>query len=366
MSDQPPHRSQPLLVPIAALVLAGSPRLAGEDPEHIRLLAEAGAELPPIVVHRRTMRVIDGMHRVRAARLRRQSRIPAVFFDGDADAAFLHAVVANVSHGRPLTLADRRAAAVRVLKAHPEWSDRGIATATGLAPMTVRTLRQRATGGSGQLRARLGRDGRVRPLDASEGRRRAATLLADQPGATLKEIAQLAGVSVGTVRDVRRRVRSGEDPVPSTRRRSAPRGGGTRHEPARPVAPAAPVADVTGARGVAGANGAPDAAGAPGARGAAGPARHGGRPDELRPDGAVLAGLKQDPYLRDSEHGRRLLGWLDTHLVRVDDWVRVAEAVPPHCAYPVAELAAGCARAWSRIAEELLAEEVTAAGPRGG
>lgn len=340
MSDQPPpNGSQPVLVPIASLVLAGSPRLAGEDPEHVRLLAEASAELPPIVVHGRTRRVIDGMHRVRAAQLRGQSRIRAVFFNGDADAAFLHAVVANVSHGRPLTLADRRAAAVRILKSHPEWSDRGIASATGLSPMTVRTLRQRATGRSGQLPARLGRDGRVRPLDASEGRRRVATLLANRPGATLKEIAQLTGVSVGTVRDVRRRIRIGEDPVPGARRRSVARGGVTRHEPAQPLTTGTPWG--------------------------AGAARNGRRPGEFRPDEAVLAGLRRDPSLQDSERGRLVLRWLDTHLVSVEDWFRIADAVPPSCAYPIAELAAGCARAWTRIAEELLVEEVTSAGPRG-
>jgi ParB-like chromosome segregation protein Spo0J len=57
-------------VSIESLAESGSPRLAGQNEEHARLLAESGLELPPIVVHRPTRRVIDGMHRLAAARLR--------------------------------------------------------------------------------------------------------------------------------------------------------------------------------------------------------------------------------------------------------------------------------------------------------
>src|SRR5262245_27830171 len=56
-------------VRISSLVLEDSPRLSGEDPDHTRLLAEAEGELPPITIHRSTMRVIDGAHRVQAALL---------------------------------------------------------------------------------------------------------------------------------------------------------------------------------------------------------------------------------------------------------------------------------------------------------
>jgi hypothetical protein len=38
------------------------------------------------------MCVMDGVHRVRAARLRGERSIEAVFFDGDAEAAFVQAV----------------------------------------------------------------------------------------------------------------------------------------------------------------------------------------------------------------------------------------------------------------------------------
>jgi hypothetical protein len=66
---------RPESVPILRLAPADSPRLLGEDAEHVRMLADAGTDLPPILVHRRTPRVIDGMHRLRAAHLRGDTHI---------------------------------------------------------------------------------------------------------------------------------------------------------------------------------------------------------------------------------------------------------------------------------------------------
>jgi hypothetical protein len=56
-------------VPVLSLRPADSPRLNGEDKAHIARLAEMDTPLPPILVDRRTMRVIDGMHRLMAASL---------------------------------------------------------------------------------------------------------------------------------------------------------------------------------------------------------------------------------------------------------------------------------------------------------
>jgi hypothetical protein len=76
-------------VDIDLLVFDGSPRLAGEDPRHTRVLAEANGALPPITVHRPTMRVIDGTHRVRAAVLNGKSVIDARLLDCDEGTAFV-------------------------------------------------------------------------------------------------------------------------------------------------------------------------------------------------------------------------------------------------------------------------------------
>jgi hypothetical protein len=155
--------SQVTRVAITALVPADSPRLGGEDLDHVRLLAESGATLPPILVHRRTMRVIDGMHRLRAARLRGEPDIEVTYYDGDDTGAFIEAVRANVTHGLPLTLADRRAAALRILTASPEMSDRSVAGLTGLSPKTVGAARHSAGSQLPGSAYRLGRDGRWRP-----------------------------------------------------------------------------------------------------------------------------------------------------------------------------------------------------------
>src|SRR2546421_3267487 len=66
-------------VPVRSLLPADSPRLNGEDAEHIRVLAAVEAKLPPILVHRASMRVIDGMHRLGAARLRNEETIDVQF-----------------------------------------------------------------------------------------------------------------------------------------------------------------------------------------------------------------------------------------------------------------------------------------------
>ena len=89
-------------VPVAALLPADSPRLSGADAVHVARLAETESPLPPILVNRATMQVVDGTHRLLAAALRGQSVIDVEFFDGTAEDAFLRAVEVNVTHGLPL------------------------------------------------------------------------------------------------------------------------------------------------------------------------------------------------------------------------------------------------------------------------
>src|SRR5689334_20729528 len=57
-----------------------SPRLDGEDATYARMLAELDVALPRILVHRTTMRIIDGMHRYRAAIIRGDDTIDVEFF----------------------------------------------------------------------------------------------------------------------------------------------------------------------------------------------------------------------------------------------------------------------------------------------
>jgi ParB-like chromosome segregation protein Spo0J len=302
-------------IPIDQLVRGASPRVDGEIVEHTRLLAECEKPLPPIMVHRQTMRVIDGMHRLRAAIMRGDDTIEAQFFDGDESEAFVAAVQANIAHGLPLSLADREAAAARILEMYPERSDRWIASVTGLAAGTIAPLRAVATAGTA-VQARVGRDGKLRPLSTAEARRAAGRLIAERPEASLREVARLSGLSPATVRDVRERVRRGDDPVPERQRDVA-----SAHERAldlrdRPE----------GARG---------------------------RRPNTRDKTTLLRILNRDPALRFNEAGRSLLRWLSGRVDRADSWRTMVNVVPPHCCYVVAELAVALANEWLDFAAEL-------------
>ncbi|MFG3505323.1 ParB/RepB/Spo0J family partition protein [Streptomyces sp. NPDC047821] len=304
--------SDVVMVPIDSLRASDSPRSSGEDAEHIRTLAESGAELPPIVVMRSTLRVIDGMHRLRAAGLRGATEIAVRYFEGEEKEAFVLAVKANIAHGLPLSLDDRKAAASRILTSHPLWSDRAIGRATGLSAKTVATLRSCSTAGVTQSNVRVGRDGRTRPLDATEGRQLAGRLIQENPTAPLRQIAAQAGVSLGTASDVRKRLRRGESPLPGRDR--------VRERPAAAEQP---------------------------------PART-ERAEETVPSRALmLRHLSRDPSIRFTEDGRVLLRWLNVVAVRSQDWDRLLGNVPPHRAEVIAELARGCAEIWQRVAEQL-------------
>jgi ParB-like chromosome segregation protein Spo0J len=307
------------VVPVGSLQAADSPRLAGESEEHARTLAMTDSVLPPILVHRETMRVIDGMHRLRAAVLNGHHQIEVQFFDGSDEDAFVAAVQANIRHGLPLALADREAAATRIVGSHPGWSDRAIAEVAGLAPNTVAAIRSRLTAQVAQSNARIGRDGRLRPLSSAAGRRIAGQLLADHPGASLREIAKAAGISPATAMDVRERVRRGDDPVPPGQA-LAERKNGTVRQAGR----------------------SPDRAQGKG------PARR------HRHDTAMtLQKLQRDPAVRLTDKGRLLLQWLAAHAIRARDWEQFEAEIPAHAVPLVADLALGYSAEWRRFAETL-------------
>ncbi len=270
------------------------------------------------------MRVIDGMHRLRAAILNGRRSIDVEFFDGSDEEAFIRAVEQNVAHGLPLTLADRKAAAARILGFKPALSDRSVASMTGLSPKTVGAVRARLTEEIPRLDTRQGSDGRVRPLDSSEGRRRAAEVIRDNPGASLREIAASAGVSPETARSVRARLRAGGDPA----RNQPQRPGRTVRQPAGRAA---------GSSSTAGAS-------APGPRDRQ-PA------DEIN---SILQKLSRDPSLRQSETGRTLLQLIRAMSVDGTVQATLTQESPPHSRPLLARLARYNASIWKAIADELL------------
>ncbi len=160
-------------VDVKLLKLGMSPRFGGQDVDHAQTLTFRLDDCPPILVERSTSTVIDGVHRVLAARMLGRTTIAARFFEGTHEEAFLEAVRSNIAHGKPLTLAEREAAAKKVLAMHSDWSDRLVGDICGLSDKTVGRLRK-TTPDIPQLSARVGRDGRHRPTDPQPLRKQIA------------------------------------------------------------------------------------------------------------------------------------------------------------------------------------------------
>lgn len=290
-------------VPVALLQDGESPRLKSDSKVH-GMRRRAATGVPPIIVHRSTMGIIDGRARVAAARQRHQDTIAAQFFeDSSTDEAFVLGVLANsaTTHGRPLTRQDRKADAARILQMHPGWSDHVIASMVGLTHPTVAAIRGRSTSKSFQSNTRRGRDGTIRPVDANNGRRAAAALILADESASLREVARQAGVSVSTAHDVRGRLRQGRDPAVSTTRRG-------------------PSVDYHLARAQ-----------------------------------AILTKLESNPAIRSHTDGKTLLRLLHTCLRPVQQASAMIPKAPEHCLSTVADLASALSDAWGQLARDIRA-----------
>jgi ParB-like chromosome segregation protein Spo0J len=197
------RKLQPTTVAIDKLIEGEPLRSAGIDSDHVRLLMDCDGDLPPILVQQSTMRVIDGTHRVFAARALGYTEISAYLLDVDDTTALLYGIAANISHGLPLSLSDRKTAALRIMRLHPDWSDRALGRACGLSGKTIAALRVTQESDLAAPRLRIGLDGRARPVDGSTGRQLVREILERKPNAPLRQVAKEAGVSTGTVRKVR-------------------------------------------------------------------------------------------------------------------------------------------------------------------
>jgi ParB-like chromosome segregation protein Spo0J len=292
-------------VSLARLGAALPVRVRTEDTAHTRLLADAGEDVPPILVHRPTLRVIDGTHRVRAAVLNGLHSIGARFFDGPEHDAYLLAVAANVRHGLPLTADERQQAAVRIAAQHPDWSNRAVAAVAGTSPHRVARIRR--ADGTAPRAATVGLDGRSRPVDPSAGRRRAAELMLANPEFSIREVARRAAISPSTAADVKARLRSDEDPLPQRVR-------------------------------------AAEAEAAPAGR------------DEPRTGedmDALFNALCRDPSLRFSESGRMLLRMFESCARVKRQHEQIVHNLPAHCAETAQELLLGYVDWWRSMAEDL-------------
>lgn len=278
-----------------------------ENDGYVRVLMESAAQLPPIVVHRPTMRLIDGAHRLAAVKAIDRDMIAARFFDGSDDDAYALAVHSNIVHGLPLSIAERKAAAVRLMDSYPEWSDRLIARTAGLSHTTVGVERRRASGCGVQLDRRVGKDGKVRPVAADRGRRIAADIIKESPESSLREVSKRAGVSPSTVRDVRARLSRGEDP--------ALRGETGLPRPRSADAVQAPII--------------------------------------ISVQDSILTALRGDPTLRFTDNGRSILRLAADSVVELRAWQRVMFELPGYCHDSLARLARANAQSWIELAGRL-------------
>jgi hypothetical protein len=94
-------------VPVAVLAPGSHFRADGLCEEQVDRLVSLDGAWPPIVVGRDDGVVVDGAHRVEAARRLGLPSVVAVPFDGGADEQFVEFVRRNVSHGLLLTLGYR-------------------------------------------------------------------------------------------------------------------------------------------------------------------------------------------------------------------------------------------------------------------
>lgn len=120
------------------------PRVGGLDAEHVAMLQENPDAWPSVVVVDDGGFILaDGAHRYAAAQNLGLRTIRAEVREAPADGDLRGLAFAlNAAHGRPLTLADRRAEAERLLQADATVSNLDVARRTALSPTTVATIRE--------------------------------------------------------------------------------------------------------------------------------------------------------------------------------------------------------------------------------
>lgn len=193
-------------VPVDQIVPVSLVR-TGIDHDHVARLAEVLEECPPIELGV-DGRIVDGVHRVEAARLRGWVAIPAITVPLASRAEILLAAArANSCHGLPLSREERRAAVAELLLLASTLSDRTIAEACGVARSVVASVRatqQPCSGGRcDNLNRRTGSDGKKYPAHPVTAGPVAAALVRLHPAISVRALASKLQVSVGTAHRLR-------------------------------------------------------------------------------------------------------------------------------------------------------------------
>jgi hypothetical protein len=133
-------------------------------------------------------------------------------------------------------------------------------------------------------------------------------VIAEHPEASLRQIAKLAGISLGTAKDVREKLHRNIDPIPARQRTE---------------------------------------------RSCAAPRRVGAQvlPSDRRE--SIVRTLFRDPSLRLSENGRAVLRCIGLQVSGLAVLQNSVDSLPLHSAYNLIELARGIAAEWLDFADKL-------------
>lgn len=198
------------------------------DNERIALFQQNIDSLPPIDVRKHedgSLTVLDGVHRISTFKTKGRKTILGFVHEGMNDVeAFAFAAKANLPHGKPLTLAERKTNAEWLI-ANSKMSNRLIAETCGLDPKTVAALRP-SGGENGTPEKREGKDGKIYTVTDKQAANEllAAIRSLMDDGLTDADIQAQLRCSVAPVSGERRRwladnpprneTSSGQDPAP--------------------------------------------------------------------------------------------------------------------------------------------------------
>ena len=170
-------------VPVSKITVDPSlqPRVGGLDAGHVKELQEAPESWPPLVVVKQSSGylLVDGAHRLAAAQNLELETVPVKVIeppiDGDLKAL---AFSLNASHGRPLSLSDRREFARYLLQEYTALSDSEIGRRSGLAQQTIKAIRIELEEVSQieRVTTRLGGDGKLYPSTPTNTKRQEGEL----------------------------------------------------------------------------------------------------------------------------------------------------------------------------------------------
>jgi len=125
-------------------------RARGVDSATVQGYVEAlssGAEFPPVMAFSENgnLWLADGFHRIAASRFCGLAEIDAEIQEGTRQDAKIHAALANVEHGKPMSQAQKREAGQRLLEL-TDWADREIARRLAVSHTTIQRWRESLSG----------------------------------------------------------------------------------------------------------------------------------------------------------------------------------------------------------------------------